>query len=202
MPKIVETKIMNFSAKEIYDLVIDVENYSEFLPWCKQAKIIEEISKQNLHADLLINFKSFFEKYRSNVSHGKSGLNAYFVDVVAIEGPFKKLVNQWQFRDLENGECEVKFFIEFDNSFCCIIKINFAHVLALHCCQIVVVVHSFNWRNDVTTTASNSRFHGCILSSSVKVVIATNDNLSIPKQSADNTRHAFKVAAIHCTGNK
>jgi ribosome-associated toxin RatA of RatAB toxin-antitoxin module len=28
MPKIVETRIMNFSAKEIYDLVIDVENYS------------------------------------------------------------------------------------------------------------------------------------------------------------------------------
>jgi coenzyme Q-binding protein COQ10 len=23
-------------------------------------------------------------------------------------------VNQWQFRDLENGECEVKFFIEFE----------------------------------------------------------------------------------------
>ena len=39
MPKIVETKIMNFSAKEIYDLVVDVESYPQFLPWCKNAQI-------------------------------------------------------------------------------------------------------------------------------------------------------------------
>ena len=114
MPALKQIKTLPYSAQKIYELVMDIEKYPEFLPWCKQAKIIKEISKQNLHADLLINFKSFFEKYRSNVSHGKSGLNAYFVDVVAIEGPFKKLVNQWQFRDLENGECEVKFFIEFE----------------------------------------------------------------------------------------
>lgn len=114
MPALKQIRILPYSAQKIYELVMDIEKYPEFLPWCKQAKIIQEISKQNLHADLLINFKSFFEKYRSNVSHGKSGLNAYFVDVVAIEGPFKKLVNQWQFRDLENGECEVKFFIEFE----------------------------------------------------------------------------------------
>jgi coenzyme Q-binding protein COQ10 len=114
MPALKQIKTLPYSAQKIYELVMDIEKYPEFLPWCKQAKIIQEISKQNLHADLLINFKSFFEKYRSNVSHGKSGLNAYFVDVVAIEGPFKKLVNQWQFRDLENGECEVKFFIEFE----------------------------------------------------------------------------------------
>ena len=114
MPVLKQIKTLPYSAQKIYELVMDIEKYPEFLPWCKQAKIIQEISKQNLHADLLINFKSFFEKYRSNVSHGKSGLNAYFVDVVAIEGPFKKLVNQWQFRDLENGECEVKFFIEFE----------------------------------------------------------------------------------------
>ena len=114
MPALKQIKTLPYSAQKIYELVMDIEKYPEFLPWCKQAKIIQEISKQNLHADLLINFKSFFEKYRSNVSHGKSGLNAYFVDVGAIEGPFKKLVNQWQFRDLENGECEVKFFIEFE----------------------------------------------------------------------------------------
>ena len=114
MPALKQIKTLPYSAQKIYELVMDIEKYPEFLPWCKQAKFIQEFSKQNLHADLLINFKSFFEKYRSNVSHGKSGLNAYFVDVVAIEGPFKKLVNQWQFRDLENGECEVKFFIEFE----------------------------------------------------------------------------------------
>lgn len=109
---------MPYSASQMQSLVMDIEKYPEFLPWCKQAKIIEKISTDNLRADLLINFKNFFEKYRSDVKHGRSDDGSHFIEVVAIEGPFKKLLNQWQFRDLENGGCEVKFFIDFEfNSF-------------------------------------------------------------------------------------
>ena len=114
MPILTQLRTLPYPAEKIYQLVMDIEKYPEFLPWCKQARIVEVISEKNLHADLLINFKSFFEKYRSNVTHSKSGLDSYFVDVVATEGPFKKLINQWQFRDLEGGKCEVKFFIDFE----------------------------------------------------------------------------------------
>jgi len=114
MPSLTQTKTLPYSAKKIYDLVMDIEKYPEFLPWCKQAKITQIISEENLEADLLINFKNFFEKYSSDVKHGKSGANSYFVDVVAIKGPFKSLVNKWKFRDLDEGKCEVEFFIEFE----------------------------------------------------------------------------------------
>jgi coenzyme Q-binding protein COQ10 len=114
MPSLTQTKTLPYSANQMQSLVMDIEKYPEFLPWCKQAKIVERISDDNLHADLLINFKSFFEKYRSSVKHGKTSDGAHFIDVVAIEGPFKKLVNNWKFRDLENGKCEVSFFIEFE----------------------------------------------------------------------------------------
>jgi coenzyme Q-binding protein COQ10 len=33
---------------------------------------------------------------------------------VAIQGPFKSLVNKWKFRELDGGKCEVEFFIEFE----------------------------------------------------------------------------------------
>ena len=114
MPTLTQNRNLPYSAEKIYELVMDIEKYPEFLPWCKQARIVEIISAQNLHADLLINFKSFFEKYRSNVTHGKSGANRYFIDVVAIQGPFKRLINQWQFHDLGNNTCDVKFFIDFE----------------------------------------------------------------------------------------
>lgn len=114
MPSLHQTKILPHSANQIYQLVMDIESYPQFLPWCKKAHIIEKISDENLRADLLINFKSFFEKYRSDVKHGKTAPNCYFVDVVAIEGPFKSLINKWKLRDLEDGKCEVEFFIEFE----------------------------------------------------------------------------------------
>jgi len=114
MPQLTQLKTIPHPAEKIYELVMDIEKYPEFLPWCKQAKIIKKISEENLHADLLINFKNFFEKYRSDVKHGRSLDGSYFVDVVAIEGPFKKLINRWKFCDLENEKCEVEFFIEFE----------------------------------------------------------------------------------------
>jgi coenzyme Q-binding protein COQ10 len=118
MPSLSQTRKSPYSASQMYSLVMDIEKYPEFLPWCKKAKIVNEISETNLHADLLINFKNFLEKYRSDVTHKINSDGVYFVSVNAIEGPFKKLVNSWKFRDLESGGCEIEFFIEFEfNSF-------------------------------------------------------------------------------------
>lgn len=114
MPSFYETKILLNKASQIYALVMDIEKYPEFLPWCKHARIVDRSSDQNLQADLLINFKNFFERYRSDVNHGKSSENSYFIDVMAIEGPFKNLVNRWQIEGISEQSCEVKFFIEFE----------------------------------------------------------------------------------------
>ena len=113
MPQLTQIRVLPYSAKEIYDLVMDIEKYPEFLPWCKQVKITDIISDKNLHADLLINFKSFFEKYSSNVEHQKTE-NGYEVNVVETKGPFKFLVNRWKIREVESKKCEVEFFIEFE----------------------------------------------------------------------------------------
>jgi len=114
MPKIVETKIMNFSAKEIYDLVIDVENYSEFLPWCKSAHISKHISESNIQAELLINFKNIFEKYTSDVVFLQKFSTEYFVEAKAIKGPFKSLINQWKIIEIDHKKTQVEFFLEFE----------------------------------------------------------------------------------------
>jgi coenzyme Q-binding protein COQ10 len=114
MSHLKEKKFLPYSAKKMFDLVMDIEKYPEFLPWCKNAKIIEKISNQNIHAELLINFKSFFEKYTSDVQFGFMPDDAYFIDVVAIKGPFKTLINKWKFTKIDLDRCEIEFFIEFE----------------------------------------------------------------------------------------
>ena len=114
MPFIQEHKILPFSALQIFQLVMDIEKYSEFLPWCKNAKIIEVLSNENLHAELLINFKGFYEKYTSDVQFYMLGNHDYFVDVVAIKGPFKSLINKWKIVEIDDYNCKVEFFLEFE----------------------------------------------------------------------------------------
>jgi coenzyme Q-binding protein COQ10 len=113
MPSLTQSKILPYSAKQIHDLVMDIEKYPEFLPWCKNARITEVISENNLHADLLINFKSFFEKYTSNVEHKKTE-DGFEINVIAIKGPFKSLVNRWNIDEISTEKCRVDFFIEFE----------------------------------------------------------------------------------------
>lgn len=118
MPKLAKTTILPYRAEMIHQLVMDIEKYPEFLPWCKQAKIVNHISDKILHADLLVNFKNFFEKYRSEVTHGKNHESVYFVESRAIEGPFKSLFSEWKIKDLGENSCQIDFYIEFEfNSF-------------------------------------------------------------------------------------
>ncbi len=118
MPKFQEIKKLNYKVQEIFDLVMDIEKYPEFLPWCKKAQIIAFNSENNLQADLLINFKGFMEKYRSDVSFFQDEYKNYIVESIAIQGPFKKLFSKWKISKIDENSCEVEFEIEFEfNSF-------------------------------------------------------------------------------------
>ena len=113
MPEIRKHKILPFSASKINDLIMDVEKYPEFLPWCKNARIIEVISKNNIHVDLMINFKGFLKKYRSDITDLKDD-KTYKIDVHAISGPFKRLYNHWRITEINDNEAEVEFYIDFE----------------------------------------------------------------------------------------
>jgi coenzyme Q-binding protein COQ10 len=118
MTKFSEVKIINHSASDIYQLVMDIEKYPEFLPWCKKAKIIEIKNSENLVAELTINFKGFLESYTSDVVHKESSPNQFLVEVIAIKGPFKKLKNNWKISAVSEQQSRIEFFIDFEfNSF-------------------------------------------------------------------------------------
>jgi len=101
----------------MFDLVMDVEKYPQFLPWCLAAKITKRFNvkefNQHLEADLAISFKGFTQKYSSDIRASKTIDDEFLISVAAIDGPFKNLVNSWQFRDISGG-CEVEFFIDFE----------------------------------------------------------------------------------------
>lgn len=114
MHRITIEKIVPFSAKEMFDLIMDVESYPEFLPWCKDAKIIETHKDKDIIADLDINFKAIHKKYTSKIVINHISKNECEVFVRAIEGPFKKLETYWHFKNLNNQESKIYFDIDFE----------------------------------------------------------------------------------------
>ena len=115
MPKHFEKKIVNFTAKQMYELVADIDNYREFLPWCNNSKIIEvtniDNEKKTLIADLEIGYKDLVYTYRSNVLLNNQELT---IKVDFVHGPFKNLDNSWIFKKIDDQSCEIEFFIDFE----------------------------------------------------------------------------------------
>lgn len=104
-------KHLDYDAELINSIILDVENYPQFLPWVDKASILT-VEDDNFTAELDIGFKGFHESYKSLVKHHRSEGN-YYVEVEAISGPFKKLINKWQVQAVKGG-CLVNFFIDFE----------------------------------------------------------------------------------------
>ncbi|MFT5639462.1 MAG: coenzyme Q-binding protein COQ10 [Paracoccaceae bacterium] len=114
MPKHSEIRTMSYSAKQMFDLVADVSQYPEFLPWCAAARIRSSTmgdTQTVIDADLVISFKVFREKFGSTVTLTP---NENRIDVVYLDGPFKYLNNHWLFKDIGDGQCEAAFFVDFE----------------------------------------------------------------------------------------
>ena len=113
MPTHTEKRIMPYTAKQMYDLVADVETYPDFLPWCSATrirKVTKDSPKTIIEADLIIAFKVFRERFGSRVT---LKAEKFSIDVEYLDGPFKYLNNHWIFRDVDGG-CEADFFVDFE----------------------------------------------------------------------------------------
>ena len=113
MPTHSETRHLPYSAKQMYDLVADVERYPEFLPWTAAARIRSrraEGEAEVVLADLVISFKVFRERFGSRVTLWPA---ARKIDTEYLDGPFEKMVSNWAFEPAEDGGCNVSFHVDF-----------------------------------------------------------------------------------------
>ena len=108
MPKHREVRTLPYTAQQMFDLVIDVEKYPEFLPWCQGCQIVGRDS-DGFVADLGIGYKGIAQKFRSRVTF----MSPQEIHVNYLEGRLKYLKNSWQFKDVAPHHCQINFFIDF-----------------------------------------------------------------------------------------
>ena len=113
MPRHHETRLLPYSAAQMYDLVADVARYPEFLPWNSAARIRTRGPCEGgevMEADLVISFKLFRERFGSRVTllPGQGRIVTEYLD-----GPFRHLKSVWTFAGRGAG-CEVTFDVDFE----------------------------------------------------------------------------------------
>lgn len=109
MPIHSEKRILPYSPAQMFDLVIDVDRYPEFLPWCLAARITRR-EPGILVADMVIGFKMVRERFTSHVDYDAK---AFTIDTTYVNGPFKQMVSKWRFLPHTEG-CLVDFYVDFE----------------------------------------------------------------------------------------
>ncbi len=113
MPTASIKKEIPCSKNELITMVLDIEKYPEFVPWCLGSKIYSKDDKGEkieIIADLTIGKSFFNETYKSFVIYEKSTDS---IHVKNMNGPLKYLENKWFFR--KNGEkSEIDFHVDFE----------------------------------------------------------------------------------------
>ena len=113
MPKASVKKLIECKKEQLIDLVLDIEKYPVFVPFCVDSKIYEKNEKDNLLlivADLTIGKGPFKDTYKSDIKFNRKEDSIY---VTNLEGPLKHLENNWRFKE-ENNITEVSFEVDFE----------------------------------------------------------------------------------------
>ena len=113
MPKASVKRLIECNKNQLIDLVLDIEKYPEFVPFCLDAHVYERNNKDELVliiADLTIGKGPFKDTYKSNVKFNKKDNT---IKVTNIGGPLNHLENTWHFKEQEYGT-EISFDIDFE----------------------------------------------------------------------------------------
>ena len=113
MPQASVKRLIEIEKKNLIDLVLDIDKYPNFIPYCINSKVYERNDKgENIHiiADLTIGKGIFKDTYKSDVRFNKKEDTIY---VTNIDGPLKYLENRWYFNQKGNMT-EVSFDVDFE----------------------------------------------------------------------------------------
>ena len=109
MVAVVRSALLPHSARQMFDLVNDIEQYPSFLPNCQSARVLSK-SDNELVGELRL---------------GKAGIHQRFVtrnrlrppeaiDMELVEGDFSRFDAQWRFESLGEDSCKVTLEMDFE----------------------------------------------------------------------------------------
>ena len=106
-------KIIPCKKDQLIKMVLDIEKYPEFVPWCIEGKIYDKNESKDLitfNGDLKVGKSLLNETFSSHVSYYKEKDK---IIVTNLDGPLKYLKNEWSFKEINNGT-QLEFLIDFE----------------------------------------------------------------------------------------
>ena len=111
MKNSIREEAVSHSAKKLFDIVIDIESYPEYIPWCT-LMVVNERKNNEIYADMYVQYKFVLaQKFGSRV---KFDSNKLTIETNYTEGPLKDLTTNWKFEKIEDKKSKIIFNVNFE----------------------------------------------------------------------------------------
>ena len=110
MKEVKRSALLPYSARQVFDLVADVERYPEFLPGCVGARVLERYPDGGVDAELTLQQGPARLRFttRNRMEPGRR------LEMKLHEGPLKALDGCWEFHPIGDNGCRVELWVRFD----------------------------------------------------------------------------------------
>lgn len=111
MTTISKNALVPYSTSEMYELVNDVEAYSQFLPWCRSSSLLSQ-TEDEIRATIEIAHGSLRKSFTTCNRLQRNKM----IEMRLEKGPFKHLEGFWRFDTLGEQACKVSLDLDFEFS--------------------------------------------------------------------------------------
>ncbi len=111
MALVEKSVLVPFSAKQMFALVDDVENYPQFLPWCDGSSVTS-VDGSTVHATVHINYHHVKQSFTTENMRQPPD----YIDITLKDGPFKHLDGGWRFISLSESACKIELQLRYEFS--------------------------------------------------------------------------------------
>ena len=104
-------EVIFHSAIKLFNIVLDLESYPEYIPWCTKM-IINQRNKNEIYADMYVKYKFILsQKFGSHIKFDKNNLT---IETSYIEGPLEDLTTKWKFQEIDKKKSKIFFDVNFE----------------------------------------------------------------------------------------
>lgn len=107
MPQITKSVLVMHRAEQMFSLVEAVEQYPQFLPWCRSSTVHQRDAACTV-ATLGIDYHGLKSSF---TTCNQKSPNA--IAMALKDGPFEKLNGGWRFTPLGEDACKVEFELDY-----------------------------------------------------------------------------------------
>lgn len=108
MRKVTRSALVPYSPSEMFELVDDIDSYSDFLPWCSHSAVLAR-NAMTVDASLEVHKGTLSKTFSTRNTNTRDEA----IEISLIGGPFRHLAGGWTFEPLGESGCKVTLELAF-----------------------------------------------------------------------------------------